>query len=343
MDRDVTRWRRSPISGGPGGARWFGGLAAALVVAMGGGAGGRLPVAAAADPINIGVLTESWGPNPQTVGLRDGLLALGYVENVDFAIGVRFTRGDASELVSAARELLAHGAAILFVSGGSPVEAARAATSRAPIVFAGGDDPVARGLVKSIARPGGNITGVVDLGNELAGKRLEIFREIVPDLRRVLVVYAAGIRWDQTEAQAYRRAADVLGITLVEKPVRSQAEAETIFGDIGAQEVQGVLVSHSVAWNVPGYAIRAGDKLPAMFSTSFYVEKGGLVSYGPDYYATGRQAARLVDKIIKGARPGDIPIESNPLIELTVNIATARKLGLEIPPSIRLRASRLIE
>ena len=302
--------------------------------------------AKAARPVLIGVLSESWGPTPHVVGLRDGLVALGYRENEQFVIAVRFTSGDLAALSTAARDLVRQGAQVLVPSSGDALAAAHAATATIPIVFAGGgDDPVRRGLVKSFARPGGTVTGVVDLGVELAGKRLELFREMIPGLKRVLVPYSATDRYTVLEAEAYRDAARRLGITLVERPVASQKEAQAALAGVRKPDVQGIIAPHSVAWNLPGFALEATAKqrIPTMFPASFFVERGGLASYGPDYYATGRQAARLVDKIIKGGKPGEIPIESNPRIEFAINLTVARQLGLDIPPAVQARADRVIE
>jgi putative tryptophan/tyrosine transport system substrate-binding protein len=299
-----------------------------------------------AGPVKIGALNESWGPVPQIGGLRDGLVALGYRENEHFVIGIRFTQGDVGALAPAARELVQQGADLLFPVAGDAVEAARQATSTLPIVFAGaGDDPVSRGVVKSFARPGGNVTGVVDLGVELAAKRLELFRDLVPGLKRVLVPYAANARYAAHEAQAYRDASRQLGITLLERPVTSQQEAQALLAQVRKSEIQGILLPHSVIWNIPGLALDAATahNLPTMFPESFFVHGGGLAGYGPDYYETGRQAARLVDKILKGQKPADIPVESNGLIEFTLNLKVARRLGLTIPPSIQARANRVIE
>jgi putative tryptophan/tyrosine transport system substrate-binding protein len=303
-------------------------------------------VAMAAGPVKIGGLTESWGPNPHMVGLRDGLVALGYRENEHFVIAVRFTRGEVGAVSAAARDLVQQGADILFPTGGGALAAAHAATSSVPIVFAGaGDDPVRRRLVKSFARPGGNITGVVDLGPELAGKRLEIFRELIPRLKRVVFVYAANDAYSVLEAQAYRDAARQLGVELVERPVADQPQAQAAFAKLRKPDVHGIVVPYSIAWNVPGHArdFAMNHGIPTMFPASFFVQEGGLASYGADYYATGRQAARLVDKIIKGAKPGDIPVESNPRIELVINLKAARQLGVEIPTAVRTRADRFVE
>src|SRR5499426_4014459 len=138
-----------------------------------------------AQPIKIGVLTSSWGPTPMTVGLRDGLLELGYRENEQFVLGVRFTQGDLTALPAAARELVQYGVDIIFASEADPAKAAQMATTRIPIVFSEVDDPVGLGLIQSFARPGGNITGVTDLQFELIPKRLELFHEIIPGLKRV--------------------------------------------------------------------------------------------------------------------------------------------------------------
>src|SRR5215813_6499917 len=144
-----------------------------------------------AQPIKIGVLTASWGPTPMTVGLRDGLLELGYRENEQFMLGVRFTQGDLTALPAAARELVQYGVDIIVTSEGSPAKAAQMATTQIPIVFSYVADPVGLGLIQSFARPGGNITGVSDLHLELSPKRLEVFHEIVPGLKRVLFLHDA--------------------------------------------------------------------------------------------------------------------------------------------------------
>jgi putative ABC transport system substrate-binding protein len=262
------------------------------------------------------------------------------------SVGVRFTQGDPSLLAGAARDLVRDGASILFTNSDAAAVAAKSVTSTVPIIFAGADagaDPIELGLVRSIAHPGGNVTGVTELGNELAAKRLQVFRELVPGLRRALVIHAGG-RLPAAEIERYRHAAGVLGITLVEKPVRSRAEAEAAFEEVRPTVVQGILVTHAVTWNIPGLALAAGARLrlATIFPSSFWVERGGLASYGPDYYATGRQAARLVDKIVKGTKPANIPVESNPKIQFAINATTAKILGLSISPEMMIRADRVI-
>jgi putative ABC transport system substrate-binding protein len=276
--------------------------------------------------------------------MRDGLLALGYREHEDFVIGVRFTQGDLAVLPAAARELVQQGVDLLFASNESPVKAAQMATSQIPIVFAGQVDPVRAGLIQSFARPGGNITGVANLPLELAPKRLQIFQEILPGLKRVLYVYDASDAQGVAEAQAYRNAARHLRIELVEKPVQTQEEAQTTLTQVQKSEGDGILKPHSLSLNLPGFVLEATvqRRFPSMFDGAFWTEQGGLASYGPDFYEAGRQAARLVDKVLKGEKPGGIPVETNHKIELVINLKTAEALGLTVAPAALLRADRLI-
>ena len=308
--------------------------------------GGRDLEAQRARLVKIGALTESWGPSTTIVGLRDGLQERGYRENKDFVIGVRFTQGSLSELPQAARDLVAHGVDVIVASGeGQAPKAAQMATSRIPIVFVGASDPVAAGLVKSIARPAGNLTGIADLDFELVPKRMEIFRELVPRVRRILLVY------DATNAEAIRRlgvhrdAARRLGLTLVERPVRTEEEARAVIGGAQKSEVDGLFDPRLLTLNIPGLlmelALQRG--MPTMFCDSFFVDRTGLASYGANSYELGRQAARLVEKILKGAKPADLPVEQPTKVELVLNLRTAKALGLTIPQSLLLRADRFIQ
>ena len=277
-------------------------LATGLVIA------GLLESAAAAPPtrlIKIGALTESWGPTPAIVGLRDGLQELGYRENEHFVIGVRFTQGNPAALAEAARDLVRHGTDIIVTAeGGNTAKAAQAATTRIPIVFMGGSDPVGMGLVKSLARPGGNITGTADLDIDIAPKRMEIFRELVPGLKRVLIPYDATNTYAVAQLPAYRDAARRLGFTLVERPVRTEEEAQAVLAKIRKGDVDGIFAPRFLSLNIPGFILDASQKLalPTMFHGFFFVEHGGLAAYSASDNQLGRQAARLVDKILNGAR-----------------------------------------
>jgi len=296
--------------------------------------------------VKIGVLTQSWGATPQTVGLRDGLLALGYREGEQFVIGVRFTQGDPVALPAAARELIESGVDVIFASDVNAARAAQGFTRKIPIVFAGVlNDPVELGLVQSFARPGGNITGVSDGDLNLAGKRLEIFKEMVPGLKRVLFLYNSSDPYTVAAARAYRDGARHLGLVLVEKPVRTEEQARTTLATLRKGEVDGIVAPPTTSLNIAGVILDATSEraIPTMFNGAFFVERGALVSYGADWYESGRQAARLVDKVLKGEDPGRIPVEANPKVELVINVKVAKALKLAIPASVLQRANRLIE
>jgi putative tryptophan/tyrosine transport system substrate-binding protein len=333
-----------PRSWGRGGRRTI----ASLLLLVGNVVIGVGPVTAQrTTPVLIGALSESWGPTPAIVGLRDGLTELGYRESEHFVIGVRFTQGNPAELPAAARQLVERGADILVTGGGGANEAkaAQTATDRVPIVFMSGGDPVKAGLVRSFARPGGNITGVADLDVELTPKRMEMFRELVPGLKRVLFPYDAGDPSLVSQLNEYREAARKLGLVLVERPVRTQDEARGVLARVQKGEVDGILSPRFLSLNIPGFIVETGAQraIPTMLHTAFHVERGGLASYSSNLYEVGRQAARLVDKIVKGTKPADIPVEQSTRFELVINLKTARALGLSIPPGLLLRADRLID
>jgi putative ABC transport system substrate-binding protein len=296
-------------------------------------------------PVKIGALTEAWGSTPAVLGLRDGLLELGYRENEHFVIGVRFTQGDLTALPEAARDLVRSGATIIFAQGEHAARAAQGATNQLPVVFVGVSDPVELRLVQSFARPGGNITGVADRTVDLAPKRLQILHELVPGLRRVLLPYDAGDAHAVSLLGMYREAARRLGITLVERPLRSEQEAGAALARMRKGEVDGILSPKFLSLNIPGFILETSSKqpLPAMFHGDFWVEQGGLASYAASIHKVGHQAARLLDRIVKGARPDDLPVEQPTKFELVINLKTARALGLTIPPLVLLRADRLIE
>ena len=186
------------------------------------------------------------------------------------------------------------------------------------------------GLIQSFARPGGNITGVTDLDLELGPKRLELFQEILPGLKRVLFPYDASrclCRGGGEEHTATPPAASAS--CWWSRPVRTQEEAQATLAQIQKGEVDGILMPRSLALNIPGFILEAAAQraIPTMFDGAFWVERGGLASYGPDFHDSGRQAARLVDKILKGTKPAEIPVEVNPKIEFVINLKTAKPWG----------------
>lgn len=304
---------------------------------------GHAVAAAETRPVQIGVLTPVWGATPQVAGLRDGLRELGYRENSDFVIGVRFTQGDLSALPEAARELVELGPDLIFAHDAAAL-AMQKATTEIPIVFAGVTDPLGMGLIKSYAKPGGNITGVADQELALGSKRLELFREVIPGLKRVLFPYHPDHVVSEEGLKVYRAAARRLGIELVEKAVRTEAEAQTVLATVRKGTVDGILRPPSAALNIPGYILEASTTraIPTMFNGSFWVDEGALASYGEDEYASGKQAARLVDKILKGTAPADIPVELNRKVEFVLNLQVAKSLGLTIRPEVLYSADRVV-
>ena len=320
-------------------------LAAASMTLLAGASSGH---AQRGNPVKIGVLSAAWGPTRAVVGLREGLQALGYRENADFVLGVRFTQGDTAELPAAARELVRLGSDIVVTdgSGGETAKAAQAAAGgRIPVVFMGEIDPVSRGLVPSLAHPAGSMTGIANLDAELGDKRLEILREILPAMKRVLLPYDATEPAFAQLLQRYRAAARRLGITLVETPLRNQDEARAAVAEIGKGQVDAIVAPRWLTLNIPGFMLQAAARraAPTMFSDAYFVEQGGLVSYAANTTDVGRQAARLVDRILKGARPADLPVEQPTTFELVINLKTAEALGVKIPPAVLLRADRTVQ
>jgi putative ABC transport system substrate-binding protein len=233
---------------------------------------------------------------------------------------------------------------ILFCVGEAETKTAQQATDTHPIVFTGPGNPVGQGFIQSYARPGGNITGVTDLDMELSARRLQLFTEILPGLKRVLFPYNAHNEHQAASAGQYRAAADRLGLVLVERPLHTLEEARDALASVRKADIDGMLAPHDVDLNIPGLVLEATTRqgIPSMFGAAFYLPHGGLASYGPSLYAEGRQAARLVDKIIKGTNPGDIPVEVDNYFELVINLKVAKALGLTIPPLVLYQADQII-
>ena len=316
----------------------------ALLLVSSGLLASRIDAVEPSRPFRIGALTASWGPTPQIVGLRRGLLELGYREDQDFVLGIRFTQGDYGALADAARQLVAYGVDLIFADADEPAKAAQQSTRQIPIVFATVADPEGLGSIQSFARPGGNMTGVTDMGLMLGPKRLQIFQELIPTLKRVLFPYDMSDVYAVRMARIYGDAARDLGIELIAKALRTQEEARAMLAGVRRDETDGLLMPYSTSLNIPGFIMEAEMRqvIPAMYSAMFFPEHGGLASYAPDTYETGKQAARLVDKILKGANPAEIPVEVNSKIEFVINLKTAKHLGLTIPPEVLYQADRLI-
>jgi len=326
------------------GRRWLQYLSL-LVLLAGGPPSGVTGAAERRLPMRIGVLSQSWGPTPHVVGLRDGLLELGYREDEDFVLGVRFTQGSLAALPAAAQQLIQHGVDIIYTHNGNTARAAQQATTRIPIVFANVEDPVGTGLIQSFARPGGNITGVTSLDLELGPKRLQIFQELIPPLKRVLFLYDPTDADSVEAAKVYREAAHQLGIVLVAQPVWTEAEGRLSLAAVRQNEVDGILAPRCCTLDLAGHALETASQqhIPIMFnSATFWVERGALASYGPDAYASGRQAARLVHKILNGVDPAELPVEVNSKIEFVINLKVAKAMGLTIAPEVLFQADKVV-
>lgn len=268
---------------------------------------------------------------------------MGLEEGRDVTFDIRFTRGDPQATPVAAAALVKERVDLIFSVHEEATHAVKAATQTIPIVFVRIGDPVAAGIVKEIARPGGNITGVSSLDTELVPKRLEILKAVVPTLRRVWAVYHTEDRSSIAAARKAQEVAPLLKLELLARPVRTSEELASSLK--GLRPGDGLLCPPAVSMNIPSVILdlERFSRVPAVFFSAFWVQAGAMVSYGSDFYADGVQAARLVAKILRGARPQDLPVEGANKIELAVNLKAARGLGVTIPREILARADRAIE
>ncbi len=295
-------------------------------------------------PYRIGALNQAWAPNhPAVEGLKAGLKELGFQESRDVTFDIRFTEGSMEAMPAAARALVTAGVDLIFTSSDASTRAAKAATQTIPIVFTLVGDPVAAGIVKEIAHPGENLTGISGLRTELIPKRLEILKAFVPTLRRALFVYYPDDPESLPALRKAQEAAPLVKVNLVAMPARTPEELARALK--AARPGDGFLALGGPGPDINAQVLEASltSRIPAVFASAFWVGYGALASYGSDYYAEGVQAARLVAKILRGARPQDLPVEGANKIELVINRKTAKALGLSIPQSLLLRADKVIE
>jgi len=293
-------------------------------------------------PYRVGVLNEAWAANHPTVeGLKAGLRELGFEEGRDVTLDIHFTKGDPSATNAAAAALVKAQVDLLFTSNEAATQAAKDATQKVPIVFTLVGDPVAVGIVTQLAHPGGNVTGVSNLTTELVPKRIEILQKLVPAVQRIWTIYYAGDPSSVAAARKAQEAGPRLKLRVVERPVRTAEELEWALKEFRPGDA--LLPPDIATLDIPAVILEASlaARIPAVFPAALWVGYGGLVSYGPDYYAQGVQAARLVAKILRGARPQDLPVEGADKIDLAVNLKTANLLGLTVPRKVLLRADRL--
>ena len=278
--------------------------------------------------------------------LEQRLSELGYVEGRNLAIEFRTASGRAERLPDLAAELIALRPDVLFVASTQAVMAAKSATQAIPIVLAGTGDPMGTGIVPSLARPGGNITGVSLLNVELSGKGLQLLKEAAPSATRVAVLWNSGNQLHSGIRAATEAAAATLKIRTDMLDVRGPDDLPRAFEAMGRGRPDGLLVlpdSVTLAHRKPILEFAAGRRLPAMYAFIEMVEDGGLMCYGPSLAENFRQAAGYVDKILKGAKPGDLPIAQATKFDLVINLRTAKTLGLSIPQSLALRADHVIQ
>jgi putative ABC transport system substrate-binding protein len=284
--------------------------------------------------------------DPMVAAFRQGLRALGYVEGQNIAIEPRWA--DVSQRLPALATELVQSKVDLIVTQGTPAaQAAKRATSTIPIVMATSGDPVAIGLVATLARPGGNITGQSILSPELGGKRLELLKEIVPGLSRIAVLSNPTNPSHAIELKAIEVAAKTLGVALQLLEARGPEDFESVF-QAAASGRAGALFLLADPLTTTAHRARlatlaARSRLPSMYGLSGYAEAGGLINYGPNLHELFRHAATYIDKILKGARPAELPVEQPTRFELAINLKTAKVLGLTIPQSILLRADQVIQ
>jgi len=278
-------------------------------------------------------------------GFRQSLAELGYVDGQNVTIQPRYAEGKLKQLPKLAGELVGLDVDVIVAGGSTAIRAVKNATKMIPIVMAHGSDPVELGYVASLARPGGNITGLTHLAPELGGKRLEVLKYIVAKLSRVAVLTDPGAGGHAPQMKELVAAAPSLGLELRPVEIRSADELENAFS-VMKRERAGAFIGIQVPTldrlRDRIVQLAATHKFPAMYPNEEYVESGGLMSYAADIVSLFRRSAAYVDKILKGAKAAEIPVEQPTKFELIINLKTAKQIGLTIPPNVLARADRII-
>jgi len=332
----------------PQAEKWLGIVALVVTFAFGGA------MVEAQQPKKVPRIGYLSSQDPATESARADAIRLalrerGYVEGQNIAIEYRYAEGKRDRTPELAAELVRLNVDVIVVAGGEPfVRAAKNATKTIPIVMTGaGSDPVEAGLVESLARPGGNVTGITNLNRELVGKRLELFKEAVHKLARVAVLYDSACRPCVVEVkEVLPAAARALRLTLQPWEVRAADDFDRVFAAMGKQRPGGLFVSGSPLMSanqkrIVGFALKS--RLPSVYGRREDVDAGGLMYYGADLADSYRRVAYFVDRILKGTKPAELPVEQPMRFEFIINLQTAKKIGLTIPPEVLARASRLIK
>jgi putative ABC transport system substrate-binding protein len=294
----------------------------------------------------VGVLLPGSAWNEIIDGLRVGLRELGLEEKKHFVLEIRDTKGDLKAAEEAARNLEQEKVNLIYTTRSSVTIAARRATAGIPIVFSAGSDPVALGLVDSFAKPGGRLTGVYEPGTDLTAKRLEILKEIVPKLRRMVAFYDPRNPVASQSAKLAREEARLRGVELVERHFASVEELQAGIRAVRAEEVDAFFqLSDSMVNNQAQLIIETAKvrRLPTMFLDQSAVVQGGLASYNVSHHQVGRLSAKYVQRILSGVQPKDLPVEGVDKIDLIINLKTAKQIGFTIPPSVLARADKIIK
>jgi putative ABC transport system substrate-binding protein len=299
-----------------------------------------------ATPRRIGVLLVVFSRDgKEAPAFRDGLRDAGYVEGCDVVIEWRSNNGDYAQVPELVAELLQSKVEVIVVDSTVASQALKRATSTIPIVIVIGADPVGSGLVANLAHPGGNVTGLTNMVTDLTAKRLQLLKEAIPSAARVAVLWNPATAWHTKAVEDLKAVAPSLSIELSLASVRTQEEIGPAFSAISRAHAQALYVigdpfffTHRTALLKP--ALKA--RLPTMHTARQYAEAGGLMSYGANFADLMRRSAGYVDKILKGAKPGDLPMEQPTKFEFVVNLRTAKALGITIPESILLRADEVI-
>jgi putative tryptophan/tyrosine transport system substrate-binding protein len=304
------------------------------------------PAQQAGMPWRIGVVRGSAPPPAELEALRHGLRERGYVEGRNLVIETRWADDREERLPALVAELLSLKVDLIVASAPAATRAAKDATTTTPIVMVTVADPLAFGFVESLARPGGNVTGLVFMHPELSGKRLELLRAAVPRLSRLAVVWNGANPYKAADMKEVQAAADASGVSLQSLPVADSRALDGAFDAAKAGRAEALITLEdpfTIAHRARIVALASAHRLPALYGRRVYVDAGGLMSYGPDPIEQYRRAAVYVDRILKGAKPRDLPVEQPTKFDLVINLRTARALGVTIPPSLVVRADRVIE
>jgi putative ABC transport system substrate-binding protein len=286
------------------------------------------------------------GPSPEVDAFRQGLRELGYIEGQNIAIEYRFASGRVERLPELAADLVRLELEVIVTPATPASLAAKQATSTIPIVFAAVADAVGAGLIASLARPGGNITGLTSISAELGGKRLELLKEVAPKASRVAVLYNPADRSNVLVLKELQDSAPTLGLTLQPLEVRGPSEFEGAFVEMTRQHAHalfgtaGILTFENRKSLVD---LAAKSRIPTMWGHRQFVEAGGLMSYAVNFYDQIRRTATYVDKILKGRKPVDLPVEQPTKFEFIINLKAAKQIGLTIPPNVLARADKVIK